>query len=116
MLQSASSTTSCRTALIVAGAGDEVITRNSPVNHRMLLNAQHLIDMSRKRLCYQASEDTRHVMQRIQLAVCAVDPDLSSYMVPNCVYRGGYCCEPKPCGNYKIKRYDPGTIALEMLL
>lgn len=92
------------------GAGDELVTRNSPVNHRMLLNAQHLIDMSRKRLCFQASEETRAAMLAIKQAVHQIDPDLASYMVPNCVYRGGYCCEPKPCGKYKSERYDPKII------
>jgi len=92
------------------GAGDDQVTRNSPVNHRMLLNAQHLIDMSRKRLCYQASKETRNVMLEIQKAVEGIDSVLANYMVPNCVYRGGYCCEPKPCGQYNIKRYDPTAI------
>lgn len=92
------------------GAGDDVVTRNSPVNHRMLLNAQHLIDMSRKRLCFKASEETRLVMLMIKDSVHYVDKDLATYMVPNCVYRGGYCCEPKPCGNYKIRKYDPDAI------
>lgn len=89
------------------GAGDEVVTRNSPVNHRMLINAQHLIDMSKKRLCYQASPETRYVMQTIRRAVGIEDTDLAEYMVPNCVYRGGYCCEPKPCGKYNVRRYNP---------
>jgi len=96
------------------GAGDEVITRNSPVNHRMLLNAQHLIDMSRKRLCYQASDETRDIMLEIRKEVEKVDEYLSLYMVPNCVYRGGYCCEPKPCGKYYVKKYNPANILFEI--
>lgn len=31
-------------------------------------------------------------------------------MVPNCVFRGGVCPEPKPCGMYNVKRYDPVEI------
>lgn len=96
-------------------AGDDEVTRNSPVNHRMLLNAQHLIDMSRKRLCFQAMKETHDVMMKIAYAIETVDPDLVKYMMPNCVYRGGYCCEPKPCGNYKVKRYDPTAILKEIL-
>jgi hypothetical protein len=92
------------------GAGDDQVTRNSPVNHRMLLNAQHLIDMSRKRLCFQASTETRAVMMKIWEAIQTVDPDLTTYMVPNCIYRGGYCCEPKPCGNYKVRKYSTSEI------
>jgi len=97
------------------GAGDDAVTRNSPVNHRMLLNAQHLIDMSRKRLCFQASKETRDVMIEIREAVEWVDGDLSDYMVPNCVYRGGYCCEPKPCGQFNVKKYEPAVILKALL-
>jgi hypothetical protein len=35
-----------------------------------------------------------------------IDPDLAYNMVPNCVWRGGICPEPKPCGNYKIRRFN----------
>lgn len=97
------------------GAGDDIVTRNSPVNHRMLLNAQHLIDMSRKRLCYKASKETRLVMTMIRNAVEEIDADLALYMVPNCVYRGGYCCEPRPCGNYSVHTYDPERIFFAMV-
>lgn len=92
------------------GAGNESVNRLSLVNHRMLLNAQHLIDMSRKRLCHKASLETREAMESIHSKVCDCDPALAKYMVPNCVYRGGYCCEPKPCGVFSVKRYDPIAI------
>ena len=97
------------------GEGNDAVTRNSPVNHRMILNAQHLIDMSRKRLCYQASPETRDIMYLIRAEMKDLDPELRQYMVPNCVYRGGYCCEPKPCGKYKVKIYNPITIAQEIM-
>lgn len=97
------------------GAGDDEVTRNTVVNHRMLLNAQHFIDMSRKRLCYQAMKETREVMGLIRREIRVVDPDLGRYMVPNCVYRGGYCPEPRACGNYKVKRYDPLEIFSAMI-
>jgi hypothetical protein len=97
------------------GAGNAQVTRESPVNHRMLLNAQHLIDIARRRLCFKASPETRGVMGRIRVAVSMEDPALAKYMVPNCVYRGGYCCEPKPCGNYRVRRYDPEEILETMV-
>lgn len=96
--------------------GSNTVDRLSPVNHRMMLNAQHLIDMSRKRLCYKASKETRDVMNEIRSNVSRVDPSLSKYMVPNCVYRGGYCCEPKPCGNYQVQRYNPDQIKSKIML
>ena len=86
------------------------VHRNTPVNHSMLVNAQHLIDMSKVRLCYKASYDTRMLMYKIKDAVEAIDKDLATYMVPFCVYQGGYCHQPKPCGNYKVKRYEPEKI------
>ena len=92
------------------GPGDSVVNRTTPVNHRMLLNAQHLIDISRRRLCFQASVETRFAWKMVRDAVMVIDSDLAKYMVPNCVYRGGYCCEPKPCGNYRVKVYNPDQI------
>jgi hypothetical protein len=61
--------------------------------------------MANKRLCYKASPETRDVMIMIKNEIDRVDPDLSYYMVPQCVYRGGICPEPRPCGNYKVRRF-----------
>lgn len=80
------------------GKGQPVADRNTPVFHTMLLNAQHLIDMSRKRLCYKASVETRELMEQIKEAIKKIDPDLAKYMVKNCEYRNGICSEPKSCG------------------
>lgn len=76
--------------------GDHNTDRNTPVNHGMFLNAQALINMSRKRLCGQASQETQDVMQEIKRQVNEVDPDLALAMVPDCMYRGR-CFELKPC-------------------
>jgi hypothetical protein len=62
----------------------------------MIVNAQHLIDMARKRLCYASHKTTVGVFARIRNAVRRVDPDLADYMVPECVARG-YCPELRPC-------------------
>lgn len=77
---------------------DKSINRTTPVNHVMLLNGQHLIDMSRKRLCLKAEQATRMVMTDIRNGVSKLDPWLANSMVPNCYYRGGICPEPQPCG------------------
>lgn len=76
----------------------EVADRNTPVNHTMILNAQTLINMAKKRLCYKASDKTREVFNLIVDAVAIVDFDLAKFLVPECIYRGGYCHEPKMCG------------------
>jgi hypothetical protein len=79
---------------------DFVADRNTPVNHMMFLNAEALITMAKKRLCYKAHQQTIVVMNEIKREVNLVDPDLARYMVKNCVYRGG-CFELKSCGWYE---------------
>jgi hypothetical protein len=76
------------------GEGNE--TRNSPVNHFMLINAQALINMARKRLCYKAHNATREVMCSIVTAIEQVDKALAANLVPECKYRNG-CHELTPC-------------------
>lgn len=85
------------------GSGSE--DRMTPVNHSMLINAQAIINMERLRLCYQADEVTREVALEIKEAIRLVDQDLAHFLVPDCVYRGGVCVQPKPCGNYRVRRY-----------
>lgn len=77
------------------GSGD--VNRLTPVNHGMLVNAQALINMARKRLCFKAHKETRDAMQAIRDEMAEVDPDLSMFLVPECEYRQG-CHEPKTCG------------------
>jgi len=74
--------------------GSGVITRETPVNHAMFINAHALINMARKRLCKKASPETREVM----LAIKAACPEwLRPYLIPECEYRGGVCHELRPC-------------------
>lgn len=82
------------------GNGDE--DRNTPVNHAMLINAEALITMARKRLCRKAHPKTVEVMEAIRQAVRDEDLELYKRMVKNCVYRGG-CYEPVSCGSPKHK-------------
>ena len=71
------------------------------VSHIMSINAQELINMSHKRLCQQASPETRDVMKLIVKEVIKVAPYLKSALVPLCVYRGGKCTEMFPCKDNK---------------
>lgn len=80
------------------GKGDE--TRWTPTNHGMFLNAQALLNMARKRLCYKCSPETREVMECIKDTMFLVDEDLANRLVPECVYRGS-CHEDKPCGKMR---------------
>ena len=60
-------------------------------------NTQHLIDTMRKRLCYQASPETRDYAVDLKIALHQDNPEISDVLVPNCVYRGG-CPEMANCG------------------
>lgn len=81
------------------GAGNDVVTRKTPVNHCMFINAEALITMSRKRLCKGASIETQQVMKMIVKGLEKVDPELTKHMMPQCEYIGR-CEELKGCGLY----------------
>ena len=67
------------------------------VSHIMSVNAQELVFIAHKRLCKQASKETREVMQEIVRQVVEVCPEFKDVLVPNCVYRNGKCEEFFPC-------------------
>lgn len=75
--------------------------QDSLVNFMGEMNVQNAIDTQRKRLCYQASVETREYAEDLKLT-CHEDNTLkyaADAMVPNCVYRCG-CPEHmgEPCG------------------
>jgi len=80
--------------------GDGTENRWTPTNHGMFLNAQTLINLSRKRLCLKSHTETVKVMKAIKDQVAIVDSKLSEYMIPECIYRNG-CHEDIPCGYYR---------------
>ncbi len=61
------------------------------------INAQAMINVSRKRLCSKASPETRDAWQKVVDAVGQIDPVMAEKCVPNCVYRG-FCPELESCG------------------
>lgn len=77
------------------------LPQNSPVCHTIRVNAQALITISRKRLCRQASPETRSAWRQVIAVVREVEPELAALCVPECVYRG-FCPELKPCGFYEM--------------
>lgn len=62
-----------------------------------VVNAQTLINMSRKRLCKCASKETREAWSAVKDKIREIDPETAAVMVPNCVYRG-FCPEIRCCG------------------
>lgn len=78
--------------------------QDTPVEHECEANAQALINISRKRLCTQASPETRKAWQEVKAEVKKNDPILASVMVKECIYRG-FCPELYPCGYSETEAY-----------
>lgn len=73
------------------------LPQDTPVNHKCIANAQALINISRKRLCFQASKETRDAWVMLKEKIKEIDSIMSINMVPECVYRG-FCPEFSSCG------------------
>lgn len=74
------------------------LPQDNLVSYTMVADAQALINISRKRLCSQASKETREVWMMVRNAIAEVgELELAEAMVPECVYRG-FCTELRPCG------------------
>lgn len=80
--------------------------RMTPTDLAFICNAEALMNMAHKRLCGKASKETREVVQAICELVEEQDPDLYKHLVPQCVYRGGICPEPKSCGYNKTGLFN----------
>ena len=72
--------------------------QDAPVTMCWYMNAEELITIAHKRLCHQASEETRELIEQLCREVIKVNPEFKELLVPNCVYRGGLCTEFYPCG------------------
>ena len=87
-----------------AGVDRDKSPQDTPVSHECEANAQALIFISRRRLCRQASPETRTAWQEVKADVQKVDPVTASVMVPECIYRG-FCPEFKSCGYVDTEEY-----------
>lgn len=67
-------------------------------------NAQALINISRKRLCYHASPETRQTWLSVKEAIRKTDQEMANAMVCECIYRG-FCPELKCCGFALTEEY-----------
>ena len=67
------------------------------VTHIMDINAQELMQMSRKRLCKMADPVTREIMKMIVEKVLKTNPEFTDFLVKMCSYVGE-CKEFQPCG------------------
>jgi hypothetical protein len=67
--------------------------QDSPVNHIKNTNFQEIISISKVRLCYQASKETREAWIEFLEELRLTQPELVEMCVPTCVYRNGFCSE-----------------------
>lgn len=72
-------------------------------------NVQQLIDTARKRLCYQASTETREYMEDLKLRLHELEPEIADVLVVNCIYRNG-CPETSCCGKMNFAKYSGTNI------
>lgn len=71
--------------------------QNAPVDMIWDMNAEELITICHKRLCKQASPETREVVKEIARQVEELCPVFKGLLVPLCVYRNGKCTEMFSC-------------------
>lgn len=71
--------------------------QNAPVKMIFDVNAEELMTIMNKRLCMQASKETRYVVQLMRKEVLKYCPEFEGFLVPMCVYHGGVCHEMFPC-------------------
>lgn len=86
------------------GVNRDALPQGNKVEMEYEANAQALINLARKRLCNQASIETRHVMEDIKKEVEKTDPFVAEVMVKECVYRG-FCPEIWGCGYDKTDAF-----------
>ena len=93
------------------GVDRNKLPQDAPVDFVGEANVQHLIDTMRKRLCRQASPETREYAEDLKAAIHAVEPEISDVLVCNCVFRCA-CPDMQTCGWYaKMVKLTGGAIA-----
>ncbi|MBR4855150.1 MAG: thymidylate synthase ThyX [Bacteroidaceae bacterium] len=78
------------------GVPREKLPQDEPQTFTGEANVQALIDTMRKRLCFQASRETRLYAEDLKQTIHAAEHEISDVLVPNCVYRCG-CPEMAKC-------------------
>lgn len=79
------------------GVDRDSARQDTLVNMDIEANPQALINVSKVRLCYQASNETREYMEGLKTAIYDIgEKELSDVLVPSCIYRAG-CPEFNMC-------------------
>lgn len=72
----------------------------------VLINAQSLINVSKKRLCGKASPETRHAWGLVKEKIAKQDPAMADVMVPECIYRGFCPYYENSCGYVHTPKFQ----------
>ena len=88
--------------------------QGTPVDFDGFANMQNLIDSWRKRLCFQASPETRSYAEDFKVVLHEIFPELADVLQCNCLYRCG-CPEMSSCGYFK-KWVTESGISMDELL
>ena len=72
--------------------------QDTPINMCWFMNAEELMVVANKRLCRQASPETRQVVQAICDEVVKLNPEFAEFLVPMCYWKNGKCDEFSCCG------------------
>ena len=97
------------------GVDRNELVQSELVNFDGVANAQQLIDTMRKRLCYQASKETRELAVDLKNKIALTEKELAFVLTCNCIYRGG-CSEFKSCGyweNFVKKNSDKDLLNIK---
>lgn len=89
---------------LLKGLNRDELPQGMLTNMMLSCNAQSMINISRKRLCTKASEETREVWKAVLAYLKELDPILVEKCVPECLYRG-FCPEKKCCGFVNTTEY-----------
>ena len=79
--------------------------QDAPVEHECVANAAEVMFISRRRLCCQASPETRAAWKLVVDEIAKSEPEVAACCVPECVYRG-FCPEFKSCGFVDTPKYQ----------
>ena len=86
------------------GVDRDEVGQGALVEHECEADAQTVITISRKRLCRQASPETREAWQAVIASISKQQPELARACAPDCIYRG-WCYEYKSCGYHLTPEY-----------
>ncbi len=86
------------------GINRNELRQDALVEHEAEANAQAIINISRKRLCNQASKETREAWMAFLKSFKDEQPELYRCCVKECIYRG-FCPEYKSCNWHKTENF-----------